>query len=84
MFNKKSVIGGLLLSASTLGVVGGAVATQNAMEAPVQKHAESQNERAIASSKSRNLTKPMNLPTPKRSFAVVIRAYCVRNSPCPI
>lgn len=52
MFNKKSVIGGLLLSASTLGVVGGAVATQNAMEAPVQKHAESQNERAIASSKS--------------------------------
>lgn len=52
MFDKKSVIGGLLLSASTLGVVGGAVATQNAMEAPVQKHAESQNERAIASSKS--------------------------------
>ena len=52
MFNKKSVIGGLLLSASTLGVVGGAVATQNAMEAPVQKHAESQNERATASSKS--------------------------------
>lgn len=52
MFNKKSVIGGLLLSASTLGVVGGAVATQNAMEAPVQKHAESQKERAIASSKS--------------------------------
>ena len=37
MFNKKSVIGGLLLSASTLGVVGGTVATQNAMDAPVQK-----------------------------------------------
>lgn len=52
MFNKKSVIGGLLLSASTLGVVGGAVATQNAMKAPVQKKAEAQNERAVASSKS--------------------------------
>ena len=37
MFNKKSVIGGLLLSASTLGVVGGTMATQNAMDAPVQK-----------------------------------------------
>ena len=37
MFNKKSVIGGLLLSASTLGVVGGTVATQNAMDTPVQK-----------------------------------------------
>ena len=37
MFNKKSVIGGLLLSASTLGVVGGTVATQNAMDEPVQK-----------------------------------------------
>ena len=37
MFSKKSVIGGLLLSASTLGVVGGTVATQNAMDAPVQK-----------------------------------------------
>lgn len=37
MFNKKSVIGGLLLSASTLGVVGGAVAIQNEIDAPVQK-----------------------------------------------
>lgn len=37
MFNKKSVIGGLLLSASTLGVVGGTVATQNAVDAPAQK-----------------------------------------------
>lgn len=37
MFNKKSVIGGLLLSASTLGVVGGAVAIQNEIDASVQK-----------------------------------------------
>ena len=37
MFNKKSVIGGLLLSASMLGVVGGAVAIQNEIDAPVQK-----------------------------------------------
>ena len=52
MFNKKSVIGGLLLSASTLGVVGGTVATQNAVDAPGQKENV---QKEITESVSRNM-----------------------------